>query len=115
MGNFQPLYVFIIIIIITYLYDIFGVGINKSYYFIDNKDLNIFSLITVIFVGLLIFITCSIGYTILPWVLTTISILDLIMIFILNALNIYIDNTGYVITSTKTDITNEKIVETKKI
>jgi hypothetical protein len=109
MGNFQPLYIFIIIIIIAYLYDIFGVGLNKSYYFIDNKDLNIFSLITVILVGLLIFLTCSIGYTILPWVLTTITIIDLIIVFILNALNIYIDNTAYVITPTKTDITNEKL------
>lgn len=115
MSNFQPLYVFIIIIIITYLYDIFGNGLNKSYYDVRHKDLIIFNFITAIFIGLLIFITCSIGYTILPWVLTTISILDLIMIFILNALNIYIDNTPYLITSTNKDITNEKIVETKKI
>jgi hypothetical protein len=88
--NYLPFIIYVIIVIISYLYDIFGNGINKISYNPSDKEFTIFGLVSNIFVGFIIYFTCYIGYQLLPVVLTTIFVISFITIIIFNMLKIKI-------------------------
>lgn len=92
--SYLPLFTYIIIIVVMYMFDIFGNGINKITYNKNDLDFTIFSLVFNIIWGLLIYYTCYIGYNMLPWVLTAIPFFSLLGYFGLELLNIQIDYTS---------------------
>jgi hypothetical protein len=89
--NYLPFIIYVIIVIISYLYDIFGNGINKLSYNPSDKEFTIFGLVCNIIFGLIIYFTCYIGYELLPVVLTTVIVISFISVMILNMVNVKIE------------------------
>jgi hypothetical protein len=91
--SYLPLLTYVIILIVMYITDIVGNGINKMAYDKSDRDFTIFSFVFNIIWGLIIYYTCYIGYNTLPWVLTAIPLFSLIGYFLLELANIKIEYT----------------------
>ena len=85
LMTYLPFLVFLLLIIASYFYDIYGNGINKiSYDKEDDKGYTAMIFIFNILYGMLIFYTCYIDYKIIPWVLTLLTFVSFISIIAMN-------------------------------
>ena len=89
--NYIPFITYVILIIISYIYDFFGNGINKMNFSPSDKGYATFAIVWNIMFGIIIYYTCYIGYELLPWILTILTFLSTISVICLNLVNIKIE------------------------